>query len=173
MKSRMTGCGPEPESKPVPEPGPEPEELEFPLAGDEPMIGGIELHAGIMQEGANQQIHFTYLPIVRDRAVPETMTEYNSILEDLCTKIITAFPDNGYARFHTAIRKSGGADRCWYWIRITLRDDEKGVTHDRITDWIDPVLLRADPHVAHRAKKAKAILKRVMKECLGDEEGEA
>jgi hypothetical protein len=133
----MTGCGPEPESKPVPEP----EELEFPLAGDEPMIGGIELHAGIMQEGANQQIHFTYLPIVRDRAVPETMTEYNSILEDLCTKIITAFPDNGYARFHTAIRKSGGADRCWYWIRITLRDDEKGVTHDRITDWIDPVLL--------------------------------
>ena len=107
----MTGCGPEPESKPLPEHGPEPEELEFPLVDNEPMIGGIELLAEIVQERANQQIHFTYLPIVWDRAVPETMTEYNSILEDLCTKIITAFPDNGYARFHTAIRKSGGADR--------------------------------------------------------------
>ena len=160
----MTGCGPEPE--------PEPEEPDFPREGDEPMIGGIELHARIVQNGANQKIHFTYLPIVRDREVPGAMTEYNAILEELCTKIITAFPDNGYARFHTALRKSGGADWCWYWIRITLREDEKGVTHDRITDWIDPELLRADPHVAFRAKKAKAILKRVMKDCLGDGGGE-
>jgi hypothetical protein len=66
---------------------------------------------------------------------------------------------------------TGGANRCWYWIRITLKDDENGVTHARIMDWIDPVLLHADPQGAHRARKARGIVTRLMREFMSMEGG--
>lgn len=139
---------------------------DFPMEGDEVLIAGIEIHAQIIQVSGNQKIHFTYLPPVRDRKLPGTMTEFNTLLEELCSKTVAAFPDSGYARFHTALRKSGGADRCWYHLKITLRNDVNNPALEKITDWIDPELLHADPHVAFRAKKARAIVKRLIKEYM-------
>ena len=101
------------------------------------------------------------------------MTEFNTLLEELCSKTVTAFPDSGYARFHTALRKSGGTDRCWYYLKITLSDDERNQTQEKIIDWIDPNLLHADLHVAFRAKKERVIVKRLIKEYMSTEVGGA
>lgn len=106
---------------------------DYPKEGDAVLIAGIRLHVEIIQEGGNQKLHFTYLPTVRDRALPESMTEFNSLLEELCSRTVAAFPANGYAHFHTAIRNRGGVDRCWYWLKITLRNDEHGRGQETIT----------------------------------------
>lgn len=48
-----------------------------------------------------------------------------------------------------------------------------GQGQEMITDWIDPVLLRADPHVAFWARKARGIVKRVMREFMRGEGGKS
>lgn len=166
----------EPGNNPMTEPEPE-EEGDFPIEGNEAILAGIELHAHIIWVGRKSQIIFTYLPTVRDRKIPQIMTELNSMLERVCRKTVTNFPSEGYARFHTAINRSGGADRCWYSLRIIAWDDENNELHTKITDWIDPDLLHADPHVAHRSKKVMAIMRKGMEEDMSEfmkaeEEGE-
>jgi hypothetical protein len=160
----------EPGNYPMTEPEPE-EEGDFLIEGNEAIIAGIEIHANIIWEGRKSQIIFTYLPTVRDRKIPRIMTEFNSMLEMLCCKTVTNFPYEGYVRFHTAIRKSGVADRCWYSLKIIAWDDEHDVTHKKIIDWIDPELLHADPHVAFRSKQTMAIMRRGMKEDMSAEGG--
>ena len=155
----MTGPEAEPD---VPE--------EFPREGDEVIFAGIELHAHIVRENGNPKVIFTYLPTVQDRRIPEAMAEFNSMIEMVCSRTVAIFPEEGFARFYTLLKKSGESDRCWYWLGISLRDDEHEVTHEKITDWIDPELLLADPHVAHRGKKAKAMMRRLMKEFLSEME---
>lgn len=149
------------------EPETEQEMLEgFPREGDEVILAGIELHAHIEQENGDQKIIFTYRPTVTDRELPEIMTEFNSLIEMTCRKTVAVFPQVGFGRFYTVLKKSGESDRCWYRLRISLWDDERDVTHEKISDWIDPELLLADPHVAHRGKKAMAMMRRLMKEFL-------
>jgi len=147
----------EPEDEPdVPE--------EFLLEDGEVILAGIELHAHIVQENGHPKIIFTYLPAVQGRKLPEEMIELNSMFEMVCRKTIEVFPQAGFGRFYTVLKRNGESDRCWYRIKVSFRDDEQDVTHEEITDWIDPELLLADPHVAHRGKKAKAMIRRVMKE---------
>jgi hypothetical protein len=141
---------------------------EFLLEDGEVILAGIELHAHIVQENGHPKILFTYLPAVKGRKLPEEMIEFNSMIEMVCRKTVEVFPPVGFGRFYTVLKNSGGADRCWYRIKISLRDDEHDVTHGEITDWIDPELLLADPHVAHRGKKAKAIIRRLMKEFMSE-----
>lgn len=150
------------------EPEAEPDMLEgFPHEGDEVILAGIEIHAHIEEENGDPKIIFTYRPTVTDQELPEIMTEFNSLIEVMCRRTVAVFPEEGFGRFYTVLKKSGASDRCWYRLRISLWDDERDVTHEKITDWIDPELLHADPHVAHRGKKAKAMIRKLMKEFLG------
>ena len=151
------------------EPEAEPDLLEeFPREGDEVILAGIEVHAHIEQENGDPKIIFTYRPTVTDRELPEVMTEFNSMIEMVCRRTVAVFPQIGFGRFYTVLKRSGGADQCWYRLGISIWDDKQDVTHEKVTDWIDPELLLADPHVAHRGKKAKAVMRRLMKEFMSE-----
>lgn len=145
-----------------PEPG-EPED--YLMEGDEYLIGGIELHAQIVQEDVKPKITFTFRPTTHDREIPGWIAEFNTVLEEICRVTVAAFPDPDYfSRFYSVLKKDGLTDRCWYWLKVTARPSDDDRVHDRISDAIDPDLLRADPHVTYRAKKARAMVKRSMRE---------
>lgn len=151
------------ESMTEPEPTEDPEY--FPKEGDEYLMAGIELHARIELEDKKPKIVFSYLPTIHNRILPEEVTEFNTLLESICRITVATFPDpNNFSRFYTALKRDGLADRCWYQLKIMVLPGDDDQMHERISDAIDPDFLHADPHVAHRAKKARAMLRRAMKE---------
>jgi hypothetical protein len=154
-----------PGKDPMTEPEPAEEREDFPKDGDEYLMGGIELHARIELEGKKPKIVFSYLPTIHNCTLPEEITELNTLLEGICRITVATFPDpDCFSRFYTALKRDGLTDRCWYQLKITVLPGDDDQMHERISDAIDPDLLHADPHVAHRAKKARAMLRRCMRE---------
>jgi len=146
-----------------PEPTEDPEY--FPKEGEEYLMAGIELHARIELEDKKPKVVFSYLPTIHNRTLPEEITELNTFLESICRITVARIPDPyNFSRFCTALKKDGLADRCWYQLRIMVLPGDDDQMHERISDAIDPGFLLADPHVAHRAKKARAMLRRLLNE---------
>jgi hypothetical protein len=147
------------------EPEPPEDQDYFPKEGNEYLMAGIELHARIELENNKPEIVFSYRPINHNRTLHKDSIELNTVLESICRITVSRFPDpNNFSRFYTALKRDGLADRCWYQIKIFFLPGDDDQMHERISDAIDPDFLHADPHVAHRAKKARAMLKRAMKE---------
>jgi len=141
------------------------EEEKWPMEGDEFLIGGIELHARIVQIDNKPGVDFTYEPIVRDLEIPAEVAKLSQLMEKMCRQTVENFPDPmRLGRFYREVKKDGARNRCWYRITVTSRFDANEQSKERISDTIDPALIRADPHVKFRAKQLRAMLLRGLKE---------
>jgi hypothetical protein len=151
----------QPENTPMTEPEPA-EEQEFCLKeGDEYLAGGIELHALIVEEGGRPGVEFICEPVVHDREIPEGVAEYNQAIEEMCRATVTNFPNpQSLGRFYREVKKDGLKNRCWYRVTVSARVGAGDKITGRVTDVIDPALVRADPHVRFRARQLRAMLQR-------------
>ena len=135
------------------------------MEGDEFLLGGIELHARIVQQDNKPGIDFIYEPIVRDLEIPDEIAEFSQLMEKMCRQTVANFPDlMRLGRFYREVKKDGARNRCWYRITVTSRFDANEQSKERISDTIDPAFIRADPHVKFRAKQFRAMLLRGLKE---------
>ena len=135
------------------------------MEGDEFLLGGIELHARIVQEDNKPGMDFIYEPIVRDLEIPVGIAEFSQLIEKMCSQTVENFPDPmRRGRFYREVKKDGARNRCWYRITVTSRFDADEQIKERISDTIDPAFIRADPHVKFRAKQLRAMLLRCLKD---------
>lgn len=133
--------------------------------GDEYLAGGIELHALIVEEGGRPGVEFICEPVVHDREIPEGVAEYNQAIEEMCRATVTNFPNpQSLGRFYREVKKDGLKNRCWYRVTVSARVGAGDKITGRVTDVIDPALIRADPHVRFRARQLRAILQRGLAE---------
>ena len=147
------------------EPEPSREQEIFPGEGDEYLVGGIELHARIVEQAGKPGVDFICEPTIRDREIPEGITEYNQAIEEMCRETVANFPDpRSLARFYREVKKDGSWNRCWYRVTVTARVGAEEQIKGHVSDVIDPALLRADPHVRFRARQLRAMLQRGMGE---------
>jgi hypothetical protein len=147
------------------EPEPSGEQEAFLMDGDEYLAGGIELHARIVKEAGRPGVDFTCKPTIHDREIPEEIAEYNRAIEDMCRATVTNFPDpRSLGRFYREVKKDGSRNRCWYRVTVTARVGADEQITGRVSDVIDPALVRADPHVRFRARQLRAMLKRSLGE---------
>lgn len=143
------------------EPEPSGEQEEFPMEGDECLAGGIELHARIVEEAGKPGVDFTCEPTIHDREIPAGIAEYNQVIENMCRMTVTNFSDShSLGRFYREVKKDGSKNRCWYRITVTARVGADEQIKGRVSDVIDPALVRADPHVRFRARQLRAMLRR-------------
>ncbi|MHB8164200.1 MAG: hypothetical protein ACYDDV_07590 [Methanoregula sp.] len=148
------------------EPEPSVEQEEFLMEGDEYLAGGIEIHARIVEEGGRPGVDFSCEPTIHDREIPEGIAEYNQAIEEMCRATVTNFTDpRSLGRFYREVKKDGFKNRCWYRVTVTARVGADEQITGRVSDMIDPALVRADPHVRFRARQLRAMLQRGM----GDE----
>ncbi|MDO9324859.1 MAG: hypothetical protein Q7T80_07875 [Methanoregula sp.] len=147
------------------EPEPSVEKEKFLIEGDEYLAGGIELHALIVEEGGRPGVEFICEPTIQDREIPEGIAEYNQAIEEMCRATITHFPDpQSLGRFYREVKKDGIKNRCWYRVTVSARVGAGEKITGRVTDIIDPGLIRADPHVRFRARQLRAMLQRSLAE---------
>jgi hypothetical protein len=145
------------------EPGAEPtgEQEEFPMEAGEYLAGGIEIHARCVEQGGKPGVDFLCEPIAYDRDLPEAIAEYNQVLEEIVRETVTNFTDpRCLGRFYREIKKDGLRDRCWYRVTVTATVDEDDKIKARVTDVIDPALVRADPHIRFRMRQLRAMVVR-------------
>ncbi len=148
-----------------PEPGVDQEA--FHKEGDEYLAGGIELHALIVEEGGRPGVEFICEPTIRDREIPEGIAAFNQAIEEMCRATVTNFPNpQSLGRFYREVKKDGVKNRCWYRVTVSAHIGAGDRLTGRVTDTIDPALVRADPHVRFRARQLRAMLQR----SLGDGE---
>jgi hypothetical protein len=153
----------EPEYTKMTEPEPSVEQDEFLMQGGEYLVGGIELHARIVEEGKKPGVDFTFMPTIHNHELPELVTKFNQELEHLCRVTVANFSDpRSLGRFYREVKKDGSKRRCWYRVTVTTRVDSDDQLKERISDVIDPALLRADPHVKFRARQLRAMLQRCL-----------
>ena len=148
-------------------PGPDPgkEEEDWLTDEGEYLAGSIELHAHIVEQGGKPGVDFTFLPAVHDREIPEGVAEFNRFIEDMCRITVAKFPDpRALARFYREVKKDSAQSRCWYRVTVAARVDADDRITTRITDAIDPALVRADPHVKFRARQLRVLLQQSMRE---------
>jgi hypothetical protein len=143
---------------------------DFPREGDEIIFAGIELHAHIVRENGNPKVIFTYLPTVQDRKLPEAMAKFNSMIEMVCSRTVAIFPEEGFARFYTVLKKSGESDRCWSGSGYPSGMMSMTGPMRRSRTGSIPNFSMRTPHVAHRGKKVKAMRWRLVKEFLSEME---
>lgn len=156
-------------TEPEPETTGEPEELL--MEEGEYLAGGIELHARCVEQGGRPGVDFTFQPTVNDRDIPDGIKEFNRLIEAMCQITVAKFPDpRTLGRFYREVKKDGAQDRCWYRITVTASVGADDQIKERIADAIDPLLVKADPHVRFRAKQLRAMLQRSMKD-EGDVDG--
>ena len=149
------------------EPEPTGMQDKFLMESDEYLAGGIELHARIVEEGGRPGVDFICEPAIHGREIPEGIAEYNQVIEDMCRATVTNFPNpQSLGRFYREVKKDGVKNRCWYRVTVTARVGPDEQIKGRISDVIDPALVRADPHVRFRARQLRAMLQRG----LGEEE---
>ena len=142
-----------------PEPNAEPEACL--MEGDEYLTGGIELHAQIVEEGGRPGVEFICEPTIHDREIPEGIAEFNQAIEEMCRATVTNFSNpQSLGRFYREVKKDGVKNRCWYRVTVTARVGAGDKISGRVTDTIDPALVRADPHVRFRARQLRAMLQR-------------
>jgi len=157
----------QPENTTMTEPEPAEEQEVCLNEGDEYLAGGIELHALIVEEGGRPGVEFICEPVVHDREIPEGVVEYNQAIEEMCRATVTNFPNpQSLGRFYREVKKDGLKNRCWYRVTVSARVGAGDKITGRVTDVIDPALIRADPHVRFRARQLRAMLQRG----LGDED---
>lgn len=153
------------------EPEPTGEQEEFLMEGDEYLAGGIELHARIVAESGRPGVNFTCEPTIHDREIPDGVAKYNQVLEEMCRATVANFPDPRIlGRFYREVKKDGLRNRCWYRVTVTARIGADEQIKARISDVIDPALLRTDPHVRFRARQLRAMLQRGLNEGAGEEQ---
>jgi len=141
------------------------EEAKWLMEGDEFLLGGIEVHARIVQKDNKPGVDFTYEPIVCDLEIPAEVVEFSQLMEKMCRQTVENFPDPlRRGRFYREVKKDGARNRCWYRITVTSRFGADEQIKERISDTIDPAFIRADPHVKFRAKQLRAMLMRCLKE---------
>ncbi|MFA4850602.1 MAG: hypothetical protein WC626_12825 [Methanoregula sp.] len=155
----------QPENTTMTEPEPAEEQEVCLKEGDEYLVGGIELHALIVEEGGRPGVEFICEPVVHDREIPEGVAEYNQAIEEMCRATVTNFPNpQSLGRFYREVKKDGLKNRCWYRVIVTARVGAGDKITGRVTDVIDPALVRADPHVRFRARQLRAMLQRSLAE---------
>ena len=133
--------------------------------GDEYFAGGIGVYARTVEEGGRPGVDFICEPVIHDREIPEGIAEFNRTLEEMCRATVTNFPNpQTIGRFYREVKKDGLRNRCWYRITVTARVGAGEKITGKVTDEIDPALVRADPHVRFRARQLRAMLMRVMGE---------
>ncbi|MDO8871735.1 MAG: hypothetical protein Q7V05_03270 [Methanoregula sp.] len=143
------------------EPEPDEEQEACLMEGDEYLAGGIEIHALIVEEGGRPGVEFICEPTIHDREIPEGIAEYNQAIEEMCRATVTNFPNpQSLGRFYREVKKDGVKNRCWYRVTVTARVGAGDKISGRVTDTIDPALVRADPHVRFRARQLRAMLQR-------------
>jgi hypothetical protein len=143
------------------EPGSEEEAAR--MDGDEFPVGGIEVYARIVEEAGKPGVDFTCGPVIHDREIPEGIAEYNRAIEEMCRATVMKFTDpRSLGRFYREVKKDGVRNRCWYRVTVTARVGAGGQITGRVTDAIDPALVRADPPVKFRARQLRAMLQRGM-----------
>jgi hypothetical protein len=151
----------QPENTTMTEPEPAEEQEVCLKEGDEYLAGGIELHALIVEEGGRPGVEFICEPVVHDREIPKGVAEYNQAIEEMCRATVTNFPNpQSLGRFYREVKKDGLKNRCWYRVTVSARVSAGDKITGRVTDVIDPALVRADPHVRFRARQLRAMLQR-------------
>jgi hypothetical protein len=131
--------------------------------GDEYFAGGIELYAVTVEENGRPGIDFICEPVGRDREIPESIKEFNHVLEEMCRSTVTNFPNpQTLGRFFREVRKDKMGNKCWYRVTVMARVGAGDAITARVTDEIDQALIRADPHVRFRARQLRAMLMRGM-----------
>ena len=151
----------QPENTTMTEPEPAEEQEVCLKEGDEYLAGGIELHALIVEEGGRPGVEFICEPVVHDREIPKGVAEYNQAIEEMCRATVTNFPNpQSLGRFYREVKKDGLKNRCWYRVTVSARVGAGDKITGRVTDVIDPALVRADPHVRFRARQLRAMLQR-------------
>ncbi|PKL58316.1 MAG: hypothetical protein CVV34_02905 [Methanomicrobiales archaeon HGW-Methanomicrobiales-5] len=147
------------------EPEPSKEQQEFVMEGDEYLAGGIEIHARCVEEGGRPGVNFTCEPTIHDREIPESIAEYNLAIEEMCRATVIHFTDpRRLGRFYREVKMDRSGDRCWYRVTVTARVGPDEQIKGRVTDVIDPALIRADPHVRFRARQLRGMLMKGMGE---------
>ena len=155
----------QPENTTMTEPEPAEEQEVCLKEGDEYLAGGIELHALIVEEGGRPGVEFICEPVVHDREIPKGVAEYNQAIEEMCRTTVTNFPNpQSLGRFYREVKKDGLKNRCWYRVTVSARVGSGDKITGRVTDVIDPALVRADPHVRFRARQLRAMLQRSLAE---------
>jgi hypothetical protein len=126
--------------------------------GDEYLAGGIELYAVTVEENGRPGIDFICEPVIHDREVPESIAEFNQVLEEMCRSTVTNFPNpQTLGRFYREVKKDGLGNRCWYRITVMAKVGAGDAITAKVTDEIDQALIRADPHVRFRARQLRAM----------------
>jgi hypothetical protein len=139
-------------------------EQEAPMKeGEEYFAGGIEVHARTVEEGGRPGVDFICEPVFPDRELPESIREFNQVLEEMCRATVTNFPNpQTLGRFYREVKKDGLRDRCWYRITVMAKVGAGEEITAKVTDEIDQAFIRADPHVRFRARQLRAMLMRGM-----------
>jgi hypothetical protein len=133
--------------------------------GGEYFAGGIEVYALTVEEGGRPGVDFICGPVGPDREIPEGEAEFNRAIEVMCRATVTKFPNpQTIGRFYREVKKDILGNRCWYRVTVTARVGTDEKISGRVTDEIDPALVRADPHVKFRARQLRAMLMRGLAE---------
>jgi hypothetical protein len=143
---------------------PKEEREDFLIEGDRIIIGGMTVHARLVPVGKRKRAEFWYGPPVEGVKIPDYVKEFDEVLHMVCEGTVAVISERAWTRFSDLMISDGAKDRLLYRIIVTLPIDEQEDRLLRVTDHIDPGFLRADPFVACRAKKARAILARMTDE---------
>jgi hypothetical protein len=100
--------------------------------GDEYFAGGIELYAVTVEENGRPGIDFICEPVTRDREIPESIVEFNQVLEEMCRSTVTNFPNpQTLGRFYREVKKDGPGNRCWYRITVMTKGRSRGCNYSQ------------------------------------------
>ncbi len=139
------------------------EQQEFVMEAGEYLAGGIEIHAICVEAGGRPGIDFTCEPTIHDRKIPDSIAEFNQVIEEMCRATVTNFTDpRRLGLFYREVKKDGLKNRCWYRVTVTARVGADEQIKARVTDLIDPALARADPHIKFRARQLRGMLMKGM-----------
>jgi hypothetical protein len=107
--------------------GPAAESLEkelanYPMVEGEYVLGGVELHSGIVDREGKQEIKLRYLSAVTKQEITNDNENPDYEIMMGCRASIGNFHDLvSSTRFCHAAGKDAGGDRCWYRIMVTAR----------------------------------------------------
>jgi len=115
------------------------------------------MHGSLKWPGVN----FTFEPAIHDQEIPLEIEEYNQAIEVMYRETVANFPDpRNLGRFYREVKKDGSGNRCWYRVTVTSRVGADDQIKGRLSDVIDPALVRADLHVKFRVRQLRAMLQR-------------
>ena len=131
------------------------------LAGQEAVIGGIEIHAKFVEVSGTAGICIEYRAPTGTDGSPEGIKDINERLAGLCRNVM-AMNDRARLRLLELAERDMGRDRMLYRFVVTSCIADEGTRVSRVSDLIDPEFTRVDTGIAERARQTRKKIERLM-----------